>query len=196
MARLTTACLAATIAFATASAAPAAGKETFRGEYTVSYLGLTIARASFDSRYDGDSYTIAFGGTAAAPTYTVTDNTLVPPTTTAATAFSASTPIQLGAGMQVSIAGAPNPGDTFSVTTTTMTLGVVRAAQGRDEEAETLLREALAAAERDSKFALLEPLETIARFLRERGREDEAEVYDNRLLALTPAAVNSSARIA
>lgn len=58
MARLTTACLAATIAFATASAATAAGTETFRGQYTVSYLGLTIARASFNSRYDGDSYTI------------------------------------------------------------------------------------------------------------------------------------------
>ena len=88
------------------------------------------------------------------------------------------------------------PGDTFSVTTTTMTLGVVRAAQGRDDEAEDLLRSALAAAERDSKFALLEPLEALARLLRERGREDEAAVYENRLLALTPAAVNSSARIA
>lgn len=82
----------------------------------------TIGRASITNpaiATNGDSYTIAFGGTAAAPTYTVTDNTLVPPTTTAATAFSASTPIQLGAGMQVSIAGAPNPGDTFSVTPST-----------------------------------------------------------------------------
>ncbi|HEX7684762.1 MAG TPA: flagellar hook-associated protein FlgL [Trinickia sp.] len=82
----------------------------------------TIGRASITNpaiATNGDSYTIAFGGTAAAPTYTVTDNTLVPPTTTAATAFSASTPIQLGTGMQVSIAGAPNPGDTFSVTPST-----------------------------------------------------------------------------
>ena len=82
----------------------------------------TIGRASITNpaiATNGDSYTIAFGGTAAAPTYTVTDNTLVPPTTTAATAFSPSTPIQLGAGMQVSIAGAPNPGDTFSVTPST-----------------------------------------------------------------------------
>jgi ATP/maltotriose-dependent transcriptional regulator MalT len=88
------------------------------------------------------------------------------------------------------------PGDTFSVTTTTMTLGVVRAAQGRDDEAEDLLRTALAAAERDSKFALLEPLEALARFLGERGREDEASTYENRLLALTPAAVDGAARIA
>jgi hypothetical protein len=31
---------------------------TFHGEYTVSYLGLTVVKASFDSRYDGDSYTV------------------------------------------------------------------------------------------------------------------------------------------
>ena len=58
MARFTTACLAATVALAAASTASAAGPETFKGEYTVSYLGLTIARSSFSSRYDGDSYTI------------------------------------------------------------------------------------------------------------------------------------------
>jgi flagellar hook-associated protein 3 FlgL len=82
----------------------------------------TIGRASITNpaiATNGDSYTIAFGGTPAAPTYTVTDNTVVPPTTTAAAAFSANTPIALGAGMQVSIGGAPNPGDTFSVTPST-----------------------------------------------------------------------------
>lgn len=82
----------------------------------------TIGRASITNPAigtNGDSYTITFGGTAAAPTYTVTDNTVVPATTTAATAFSANTPIALGAGMQVSIGGAPNPGDTFSVTPST-----------------------------------------------------------------------------
>ncbi|THF57607.1 DUF3108 domain-containing protein [Ollibium composti] len=31
---------------------------TFHGEYTVSYFGLTVVKASFDSRYDGDSYTV------------------------------------------------------------------------------------------------------------------------------------------
>lgn len=82
----------------------------------------TIGRASITNpaiATNGDSYTITFGGTAAAPTYTVTDNTAVPPTTTAAAAFNGNTPIQLGAGMQVSITGAPNPGDTFSVTPST-----------------------------------------------------------------------------
>jgi class 3 adenylate cyclase/tetratricopeptide (TPR) repeat protein len=88
------------------------------------------------------------------------------------------------------------PADKFSLTTTTMALGNVRAAQGRDEEAEELLRTALASAEKDSKFALLEPLEALADFLRARGREDEAAVYATRLLALTPAAVKSSAQIA
>jgi flagellar hook-associated protein 3 FlgL len=68
---------------------------------------------------NGDNYTITFGGTAAAPTYTVTDNTVVPATTTAATAFNANTPITLGSGMQVAITGAPAPGDTFSVTPAT-----------------------------------------------------------------------------
>lgn len=43
-------------AMAPFSAGAASG--TFHGEYTVSYLGLTVIRASFDSRYDGDSYTV------------------------------------------------------------------------------------------------------------------------------------------
>jgi flagellar hook-associated protein 3 FlgL len=68
---------------------------------------------------NGDNYTITFGGTAAAPTYTVTDNTAVPPTTTPAAAYTANAPIALGSGMQIAITGAPNPGDTFSVTPAT-----------------------------------------------------------------------------
>lgn len=46
----------ATVASAALSGAAQAG--TFRGEYTVSYLGLTVVRASFESRYDGDTYTV------------------------------------------------------------------------------------------------------------------------------------------
>jgi flagellar hook-associated protein 3 FlgL len=91
------------------------------GNATNSGTGL-IGRASITNpavATNGDSYTITFGGTIAAPTYTVTDNTAVPSTTTAATAFSTNTPIALGTGMQVSITGAPNPGDTFSVTPAT-----------------------------------------------------------------------------
>ncbi len=66
---------------------------------------------------NGDKFTITFGGTAAAPTYTVTDNTTG--STTAATAYTANAPIALGTGMTVSISGAPNPSDTFTVTPAT-----------------------------------------------------------------------------
>ena len=55
----------------------------------------------------------------------------------------------------------------------------VRAAQGRDDEAEELIREALAIAQQSPFTHLeLEPLELLATFLRERGREDEAAIYE------------------
>ena len=84
------------------------------------------------------------------------------------------------------------PHDTISRATTRMALGIVRAAQGRDEEAETLLREAVAVV--DGKDLLLirrELVTALATFLRERGRIDEAEEYEAELAgydaALTPA---------
>ncbi|CAN0624011.1 flagellar hook-associated protein 3 FlgL [Burkholderia multivorans] len=61
------------------------------------------------------AFTITMGGTAAAPTYTVTDNTVVPPTTTAAQPFSTGVAINLG-GQTVTVSGTPTAGDTFSVT--------------------------------------------------------------------------------
>jgi class 3 adenylate cyclase/tetratricopeptide (TPR) repeat protein len=89
------------------------------------------------------------------------------------------------------------PRDKFSLTTTTMALGIVRAAQERDDEAEALLREALESAERDSKFAQLEPLQVLAQFLRERGGDEEAAELDARRLALLPSsAAARTARIA
>ncbi|SFP25275.1 Protein of unknown function [Mesorhizobium sp. NFR06] len=36
----------------------AASPQSFKGEYTVSFLGLSVARATFSSRYDGDTYAI------------------------------------------------------------------------------------------------------------------------------------------
>jgi hypothetical protein len=73
-----------------------------------------------------------------------------------------------------------------------MALGIVRAAQGRDEEAEPLLREAIAVV--DGKPLLLirrELVSALARFLRERERIQEAEEYEAELAdyeaALTPA---------
>ena len=68
-----------------------------------------------------------------------------------------------------------------------MTLGLVRAAQGRDDEAEALLLEALEIIE-SSGFLALESwvLCRIEQFLRERGRDDEAASYRARLTELAP----------
>ncbi|RDU98566.1 flagellar hook-associated protein FlgL [Trinickia dinghuensis] len=100
---------------ATGTSPVAASGASNTGTGTISAPSITNPAVATN----GDSYTITFGGTSAAPTYTVTDNTAVPPTTTAATAFSANTPISLGAGMQVQIKGAPAPGDTFTATPST-----------------------------------------------------------------------------
>jgi hypothetical protein len=66
--------------------------------------------------------------------------------------------------------------------TTQFTLGLVRAAQGKDVEAEQLLRDALARAE-ESPFRLIEreALERLVKFLRESGRDGEAAPYEDRL---------------
>ena len=73
------------------------------------------------------------------------------------------------------------PHDVTSISTTTMTLGLVRAAQGRDEEAEELLRDAwetIAATEHRS--GQRDALKALAQFLAERGREDEAAELEAR----------------
>ncbi len=74
------------------------------------------------------------------------------------------------------------PQDALSQITTTFALGVVRAAQGRDEEAEQLLVSALERAQ-SGPFRLIEreALERYARFLNDRGREDEAAPLEDRL---------------
>ena len=81
------------------------------------------------------------------------------------------------------------PQDLSSQATTAMTLGLVRAAQGRDAEAEALLRESLALIE-SSGFRGLEGLVVtrLAEFLSAHGREDEAAPYRARLAELAPAA--------
>jgi class 3 adenylate cyclase/tetratricopeptide (TPR) repeat protein len=89
------------------------------------------------------------------------------------------------------------PLDVTSRATTAGSLGQVRAAQGRDEEAEELLREALATvADTDFRAIEYEVLEPYAQFLRDRGRDDEADRLDERRAELFPAAAKSSARIA
>ena len=86
-------------------------------------------------------------------------------------------------------------GNTFTRVLAPLALGAVRAAQGRDEEGEELLRSALCEAE-ETEYRRLqrEPLEYVAQFLRERGREDEAVVFEDRLAELFPA--SRTARIA
>jgi tetratricopeptide (TPR) repeat protein len=81
------------------------------------------------------------------------------------------------------------PEDAVSQITTNVALGIVRAAQGRDEEAERLLRSATESA-RASHFKIIEPetLRALSRFLRDRGREDEAEPFEQRLDELSALA--------
>ena len=69
--------------------------------------------------------------------------------------------------------------DLTSRTSTTSTLGLVRAAQGCDEEAEGLLRESLGMLE-GTDYRLLEAEARVAlvRFLRARGRVDEAAAVE------------------
>ncbi len=88
------------------------------------------------------------------------------------------------------------PQDLTSVSTTTMTLGLVRAAQGQDDEAEQLLRQAYETiVVTEHRVNQRETLEALAQFLRERGREDEAVELDERREGLL-AAASSAARIA
>jgi predicted ATPase/class 3 adenylate cyclase len=79
--------------------------------------------------------------------------------------------------------------DLSSRATTTMSLGLVRAAQGKHAEAKELLERALTELDgtgfRGIEVWVLSRLEA---FLRERGHEEEADVYAERLTALAPVA--------
>jgi tetratricopeptide (TPR) repeat protein len=78
--------------------------------------------------------------------------------------------------------------DVSSLPTTRAALGLVRAAQGRGEEAETLLREAVdQASDLVPRWILATSVKHLAAFLRARGRTDEAAELD--ALPETPAAV-------
>jgi class 3 adenylate cyclase/tetratricopeptide (TPR) repeat protein len=84
--------------------------------------------------------------------------------------------------------------DVSSRATTTMTLGLVRAAQGRDVDAEALLREALAMVE-ETGFSGIETwvMSRLEEFLRERGRDEEAAAYRARLAEFSPTTAVSAA---
>ena len=69
-----------------------------------------------------------------------------------------------------------------------MALGIVRAAQGRDEEAEELMREAYATVlETDHRETQNATRRVLVRFLQERGREDEAAELEPEPEPRTPA---------
>jgi tetratricopeptide (TPR) repeat protein len=75
-----------------------------------------------------------------------------------------------------------------SISTTKVSLADVRAAQGRDDEAEDLLREAVEELRRHhmrsiERWALVRLVE----FYRDRGRDDDAVGYEARLAELTPS---------
>jgi class 3 adenylate cyclase/tetratricopeptide (TPR) repeat protein len=84
--------------------------------------------------------------------------------------------------------------DMMSRANVQMVLGQVRAAQSRDDEAELLFRQAIdTLAETDYRNVEPEPLAAYARFLRERGRDDEAAEIESRLDAMLQP--ESAARI-
>jgi class 3 adenylate cyclase/tetratricopeptide (TPR) repeat protein len=88
--------------------------------------------------------------------------------------------------------------DAVSQLTTAMALGVVRAAQGRDVEAETLLRNATEGL-RQTQFRSSEPeaLRYMIEFLCGRDRHEDAAPYEARLVELCAAEpAESAARIA
>jgi class 3 adenylate cyclase/tetratricopeptide (TPR) repeat protein len=81
------------------------------------------------------------------------------------------------------------PEDVTSIATTTAALGAVRVAQGRDDEAEELFREALAGIEKtDFRLHIRQINHKLATFFRERGRADEAVECEGRLAEVVPLA--------
>lgn len=75
--------------------------------------------------------------------------------------------------------------DAMSRANVRLVLGLVRAAQGRDEEAELLFRDAIdSLASTDYRNSEPEALAAYSRFLRDRGRDEEAEAAEARLAEL------------
>ncbi|TIR36618.1 MAG: DUF3108 domain-containing protein [Mesorhizobium sp.] len=64
----------ASLAVALPTAASAATPQSFKGEYTVSILGLSVAKATFSSSYEGDTYSID-GSVSSAGLATIFDDT-------------------------------------------------------------------------------------------------------------------------
>jgi class 3 adenylate cyclase/tetratricopeptide (TPR) repeat protein len=79
------------------------------------------------------------------------------------------------------------PDDRVSLSTTSLALGIVRAGQHRDAEAEQLMREAVDGFLMYGIRALEHwALRYLVEFLRSRGRDDEAALYEERRASLAP----------
>ncbi|KVE33293.1 flagellar hook-associated protein FlgL [Burkholderia sp. TSV86] len=139
------------VPFAGSLPVPAAGAAN-AGSGTIGAVSITSASDPANAH----QFTITFGGTAAAPTYTVTDNTVVPPATGAAQPYSPGAGIDLG-GQTVAVSGKPAPGDTFTVTpapqagtdvfaTLDTAIAALKVPVGSDPVASTALTNALATA--------------------------------------------------
>ncbi|AOK18003.1 flagellar biosynthesis protein FlgL [Burkholderia cepacia] len=90
-----------------------AAAATNTGTGTIGAVSITSPSAATNTH----QFTITFGGTAAAPTYTVTDNSLVPPgPPPTPQPYTPGAAIALGGGMTVPVSGTPANGDTFTVT--------------------------------------------------------------------------------
>ncbi len=80
------------------------------------------------------------------------------------------------------------PEDREGLIATTTSVGAVRAAQGRSDEAIELLRSVLDLAEEtDLKVYGLAPVKLLASLMRDRGLDDEAIQYEERLAELAPS---------
>jgi ATP/maltotriose-dependent transcriptional regulator MalT len=79
------------------------------------------------------------------------------------------------------------PEDASSIPTTRTTLGLVRAAQGKDEEAEAILRDAVDQAAIAPGWVRAASVSVLSEFLSARGRVDEAAEVD--ALMETPTGV-------
>ena len=85
--------------------------------------------------------------------------------------------------------------DVTSSTGTLRTLGLVRAAQGRTEEAELILREALTVIEAtDCRLLEVATVVSLSRFLRGLGRDGEADELEARLPERIPGWLNEADR--
>lgn len=82
------------------------------GTGTIGAVSITNPSAATNAH----PFTITFGGTSTAPTYTVTDDTIGPTSQTAPQPYSDGAAIALGNGLTVPVSGTPASGDTFTVT--------------------------------------------------------------------------------